>query len=138
MAETGSFDPTLTTCGAAKILAEVANAGPRKRCSMIRSYFTYQYVKKPITTSDAERKPSRAKRTMGSWEKKAVPAAASSTLATAASRRDFQLNCHADTAVHPPHKSKLQSEIHFRAKVRLVLILNHKAVPTTIWMRVKG
>src|SRR6266436_2074095 len=31
-----NFDPIFTTCGDAKILAELANTGPRKRCSMMR------------------------------------------------------------------------------------------------------
>src|ERR1700687_2600172 len=61
-----NFDPIFTTCGAAKILAELANTGPRKRCSMMRSYFTYQEAKKATTRSDSERKRRRAIRTMGS------------------------------------------------------------------------
>src|ERR1700690_661727 len=73
MTEMFAFAPTLTSCGAAKILAELAKTGPRKRCSMMRSYLTYQKAKKASTRSDNDRKLIRAARTMGSRARRLLP-----------------------------------------------------------------
>src|SRR5713101_9187111 len=70
----------------------------------------------------------------------ATPAAstAASTVKTAASnRRNFQPNGHGDSCASST-KSNSQSETDFRTKLRYRLILNQKATPTTISMRVKG
>src|SRR5277367_651099 len=139
-----TFDPTFTTCGAAKILAELANTALRKRCSIMRSYFTYQKTKKPITSSDNERKPTRATRTIGSRARNPlIPRLFPRWLPLRAvgifTLRAMVIAAHQSKAMLPKQffvRNRPWNQ--FEESADYCLILNHKGDGAFIWMRVKG